>query len=103
MPRQAILIKQPNAGVTNEEFKMKAFNSSGPSLALALLCTFLFALPAVFYRPLLGYSEEPQPPAEEVTPDMWPKAVDVGGAKYTVYQPQLDKKKCSKIPGDGVC
>jgi hypothetical protein len=70
---------------------MKAFNSSGRSLAFALLCTFLFALPVVFYRPLLGYSEEPQPPAEEVTPDMWPKTADVGGAKYTVYQPQLDK------------
>jgi hypothetical protein len=34
--------------------------------------------------------ERPQPQAEEVTPDKWPKTADVGGAKYTIYQPQID-------------
>ena len=37
------------------------------------------------------FSQEEQPPAEVVTPDPWPKIVDEGGAKYTIYQPQLDK------------
>jgi hypothetical protein len=35
--------------------------------------------------------QEEQPPAAEVTPDPWPKVIDLQGAKYTIYQPQLDK------------
>jgi hypothetical protein len=31
-----------------------------------------------------------QPPADEVTPDPWPKAVKEGSATFTLYQPQLD-------------
>jgi hypothetical protein len=31
-----------------------------------------------------------QPPAQEVTPDPWPKTITQGGATYTIYQPQLD-------------
>ncbi|MEI6632600.1 MAG: autotransporter [Chlamydiota bacterium] len=34
--------------------------------------------------------QEVQPAAGEVTPDPWPKTADQGGAKYTVYQPQLE-------------
>jgi hypothetical protein len=30
------------------------------------------------------------PPAEEVTPDPWPKVFQRGGAKYTIFQPELD-------------
>ena len=56
--------------------------------------TFLFTIVAtlliVLYGPVHGYAQEPQPPAEEVTPDKWPRTADVGGAKYTIYQPQLD-------------
>ena len=33
---------------------------------------------------------EDQPPAQEVTPDPWPKTITQGGTTYTVYQPQLD-------------
>jgi hypothetical protein len=35
-------------------------------------------------------SQEEQPPAEEVTPDQWPKTSDISGVTYTIYQPQLD-------------
>ena len=31
-----------------------------------------------------------QPPADEVTPDPWPKTVKEGSATFTLYQPQLD-------------
>jgi hypothetical protein len=31
-----------------------------------------------------------QPPADEVTPDPWPKIVKEGSATFTLYQPQLD-------------
>ena len=31
-----------------------------------------------------------QPPAENVTPDPWPKVVKQGNATYTLFQPQLD-------------
>jgi len=41
-------------------------------------------------RPAIAQSVEEQPAAEEVTPDKWPKTADVDGAKYTIYQPQLD-------------
>jgi hypothetical protein len=35
-------------------------------------------------------AQEQQPPADEVTPDPWPKTVEEQGTKYTMYQPQLD-------------
>src|SRR5262250_1856161 len=31
-----------------------------------------------------------QPPADEVTPDPWPKTIKEGNATFTLYQPQLD-------------
>src|SRR5215467_16339266 len=31
------------------------------------------------------------PPAAQVTPDPWPKLREIGGLRYTIYQPQLDK------------
>src|SRR5262245_1232665 len=31
-----------------------------------------------------------QPPADEVTPDPWPKTTKEGNATFTLYQPQLD-------------
>src|SRR5262249_60728067 len=31
------------------------------------------------------------PPAAQVTPDPWPKVFTISGAKYTLYQPQVDK------------
>ena len=36
-------------------------------------------------------TQEVKPPVEEVTPDPWPKTVEEDGAKYTLFQPQLDK------------
>jgi hypothetical protein len=35
-------------------------------------------------------AQESPPAPEEVTPDPWPKTVEQSGAKYTVYQPQLE-------------
>src|SRR5262249_41602948 len=31
-----------------------------------------------------------QPPADEVTPDPWPKTIKEGSTTFTLYQPQLD-------------
>ena len=31
------------------------------------------------------------PPAAQVTPDPWPKVFTISGARYTLYQPQVDK------------
>ena len=39
----------------------------------------------------VAFSQEPQPSAEQVTPDKWPKTAAMGGVTYTIYQPQLDK------------
>lgn len=36
-------------------------------------------------------STEAEPPAAEVTPDPWPKSAEVGGTRFTIFQPQLDK------------
>ncbi len=36
-------------------------------------------------------SQPTPPPAAQVTPDPWPKLREIGGVKYTLYQPQLDK------------
>jgi len=35
-------------------------------------------------------AQEPPPLPEEVTPDPWPKTAEVGGAKYVMFQPQLE-------------
>src|SRR5262245_29234290 len=33
---------------------------------------------------------QPQPEAAQVSPDPWPKSAQANGAKYTLYQPQLE-------------
>src|SRR5215813_4888636 len=44
---------------------------------------------------LLSFShaqmDQAPPPAAQVTPDPWPKLFTISGAKYTLYQPQVDK------------
>src|SRR5512134_16234 len=42
--------------------------------------------PQAMYAP----NVEAQPPAEEVTPDPWPRMAEIGGANYSIYQPQMD-------------
>src|SRR4029453_8405309 len=42
--------------------------------------------------PVANAQTEPaQPPAAQITPDPWPKLREIGGGKYTPYQPQGDK------------
>ena len=36
-------------------------------------------------------TDQAPPPAAQVTPDPWPKVFTISGAKYTLYQPQVDK------------
>jgi hypothetical protein len=48
--------------------------------ALALF-TLVLASPATAQSP---------PPAAAVTPDPWPRTISLGGAKYALYQPQVD-------------
>src|SRR5262245_65913620 len=36
-------------------------------------------------------TEQPPPPAAQITPDPWPKLREIAGVKYTLYQPQVDK------------
>jgi hypothetical protein len=40
--------------------------------------------------PALGENDGNSPPAEEVTPDPWPRTTQVDGATYTLFSPQLD-------------
>ncbi|HET8732369.1 MAG TPA: hypothetical protein VFM45_01230, partial [Anaeromyxobacteraceae bacterium] len=59
-----------------------------PSLLAFLV---LFALPAAAgAQPSPPAGPGPQPPASQVTPDPWPRALGEGGATYTIFQPQLD-------------
>lgn len=57
---------------------------SAVGLAWVVACTGL--LPAA-----RAQSPPAPPPAAQVTPDPWPKLREIGGIKYTLYQPQLDK------------
>jgi hypothetical protein len=42
-------------------------------------------------RTVLGQQTPPPPPAAaDVTPDPWPKMAKLGGATYSIYEPQLD-------------
>ena len=43
-----------------------------------------------FLLSTLAQAAQEQPPASEVTPDKWPKTVEVEGTQYTIYQPQLE-------------
>src|SRR5882672_4199828 len=58
--------------------------------ALSLGLVFLIASIGVF-PPAIAQSRREPPPAAQVTPDPWPKLREMGGVKYTLYQPQLDK------------
>jgi hypothetical protein len=51
-----------------------------------------FGAPPAFSQQTRGASPggPGQPPVGMVTPDPWPKVIDEPGAKYTVYQPQLE-------------
>ncbi|HJV35791.1 hypothetical protein, partial [Geomonas sp.] len=53
-------------------------------IVVAFLLLFALAVPFVLH------AEEAMPPAEEVTPDPWPKTTSREGTTYTLYQPQLD-------------
>ena len=57
---------------------------------LALVCAFTVTSMSV----PLGAAAQPgqaPPPAQQVTPDPWPRTITVSGVKYSLYQPQLDK------------
>ncbi len=65
---------------------------------IRMLCTLLIGIlvicvagPPAFAQGAGAVPPAPreQPPAEEVTPDPWPKTIKQGGATYTIYQPQL--------------
>ena len=56
------------------------------SLGLTVLVVSTGLLPAA-----MAQSQPAPPPAAQVTPDPWPKLREIGGVKYTLYQPQLDK------------
>ena len=58
-----------------------------PSALFALLICVLI----LCFSGTAAFSQSPQPPAGEVTPDQWPRTSTVGGTKYTIYQPQLEK------------
>src|SRR5262249_21925557 len=65
----------------------------GRNVALRLLAIGLALLLASIG--LLSFShaqtDQAAPPAGQVTPDPWPKVFTISGAKYTLYQPQVDK------------
>jgi hypothetical protein len=52
------------------------------TIAVCFFAALLAAMPCM--------AQEEQPPAGEVTADPWPRMIDEGGVKYTIYQPQLD-------------
>jgi hypothetical protein len=52
--------------------------------------TILVCIVAVLYAAMPCAAQEEQPPAGEVTADPWPRIIDEGGVKYTIFQPQLD-------------
>ena len=49
-----------------------------------------FGVVSMWHQPALAQTGEEQPQAQEVTPDKWPRQAVIGGATYTIYQPQLD-------------
>ncbi len=56
----------------------------------ALMWTILACIVAAMLAAMPCMAQEEQPPAGEVTSDPWPRIIDEGGVKYTIYQPQLD-------------
>ncbi len=55
-----------------------------------LIWTILVCIIAVLFAAMPCTAQEAQPPAGEVTSDPWPRVIDEGGVKYTIFQPQLD-------------
>lgn len=56
---------------------------------LALACAFVVTSTALV-PPGMGQVEPAPPPPGQVTPDPWPRTLTVRGAKYSLYQPQVD-------------
>ena len=56
----------------------------------ALMWTILACIVAAMLAAMPCMAQEAQPPAGEVTSDPWPRIIDEGGVKYTIFQPQLD-------------
>jgi hypothetical protein len=52
------------------------------TIAVCFFAALLAAMPCM--------AQEAQPPAGEVTADLWPRIIDEGGVRYTIFQPQLD-------------
>jgi len=59
-------------------------------LGILLFIVLSLLLVAMGHQAVLGQSGDDIPPADQVTPDPWPKVVVQNGATYTLYQPQLD-------------
>ena len=59
------------------------------ALAVAV-CSAFFAVQAAGQQPQTATPAQAPAPAGPVNPDPWPKTAMLGGAKYTMYQPQLD-------------
>ena len=55
--------------------------------ALASVCSVVVL--GAIVTPGVVVSQQVQPSAADVTPDPWPRTISLGGAKYTLYQPQL--------------
>ena len=51
---------------------------------------FLVMLMLLFAVTTIAAPAPPPPHPAVVTPDPWPKSAEIGGEKYTIYQPQLD-------------
>jgi hypothetical protein len=55
----------------------------------ALALVWSVAVLGEIVSPAVVLSQQAPPPAALVTPDPWPRTFSMGGAKYTLYQPQL--------------
>ena len=56
---------------------------------LALACAFVVTSTALV-SPGMGQVQPAPPPPGQVTPDPWPRTLTVRGARYSLYQPQVD-------------
>ncbi len=72
---------------------MKALRTAGTAgiVIRVLLAALAFAVASMgLPHDVVAQTQGDAPPAAEVTPDPWPKTIEQGGAKYTIFQPQLD-------------
>jgi len=67
----------------------KEVNMMKGIIGMMVFVLALFLL-AIWNEPVFAQFGGDQPPAEEVTPDQWPRTATIGGATYSGYQPQLD-------------